>query len=499
MDLKELSEKIRENPEEFIKELYKLHLIIEDQSMQIKSLLEENKLLREENENLKSRIRILEGQISKDSHNSSKPPSSDGFKKKIYNNRKSGSRPVGGQKGHKGETLKMVEVPDKVEIHKVSQCKVCGISLKKSKVIRYERHQVFEVPELKIEVIEHQGEIKRCPVCGIENKAVFPEEAGNIVQYGMKFKTLATYLKEYQYLSCERLSEFFKDVFSHSMSEGTFNNFSEDCHNSLEGYENEVKECLKVSPVVGFDETGFRYNGKRHWLHVASTEKLTYYSVEEKRGKEGMDNGGILPDFPGKAVHDYWSPYFKYNCLHALCNAHHLRELIYMFEEEKQEWASKMISLLIEIKASVDTAKPVINCLVTEVLRKFERKYDGIIEEGLDNLPDIVNTQPNKRGRKKQSKSKNLLDRLKNHKEEVLAFMYDFQVPFDNNQSERDLRMMKLKQKISGTFRSENGTKYFARIRSYISTVRKHGLNILEAIQNAFAGKPFIPVMARGG
>ncbi len=159
MDLKELSEKIRENPEEFIKELYKLHLIIEDQSMQIKSLLEENKLLREENESLKSRIRILESQISKDSHNSSKPPSSDGFKKKIYNNRKSGSKPVGGQKGNKGETLKMVEVPDKVEIHKVSQCKVCGISLKKSKVIRYERHQVFEVPELKIEVIEHQGEM----------------------------------------------------------------------------------------------------------------------------------------------------------------------------------------------------------------------------------------------------------------------------------------------------------------------------------------------------
>ncbi len=283
------------------------------------------------------------------------------------------------------------------------------------------------------------------------------------------------------------------------MSEGTFKNFSEDCSNSLEGYENEVKECLKVSPVVGFDETGFRYNGKRHWLHVASTEELTHYSVEEKRGKEGMDNGGILPDFHGKAVHDYWSPYFKYNCLHALCNAHHLRELIYMFEEEKQEWASKMINLLIEIKASVDTAKPVTNCLVTEVLRRFERKYDVIIEEGLDNLPDVVNTQPNKRGRKKQSKSRNLLDRLKNHKEEVLAFMYDFQVPFDNNQSERDLRMMKLKQKISGTFRSENGAKCFARIRSYISTVRKNGLKILQAIQNAFAGKPFIPVMAREG
>ena len=333
MDKKELSEKIRENPEEFIKEFYKLHLIIEEQSRQIKILMEENKLLREENELLKSRIRILESQINKDSHNSSKPPSSDGLKKKIYNNRKSSSQKAGGQKGHKGETLKLTEIPDKVEIHKVSNCKGCGTSLKRSKVKRYERHQVFELPELKIEVIEHKGEIKECPLCRMENKADFPEEAKNIVQYGNQLKSLATYLKEYQYLSCERLSEFFRDVLSHTISEGTLNNFNEDCYNRLEEYEKEVKEWLKVSPVVGFDETGFSYNGKRHWLHSASTKELTYYSVEEKRGKEGMDKAGILPEFSGKAIHDYWFPYFKYNCLHGLCNAHHLRELTYMFEE----------------------------------------------------------------------------------------------------------------------------------------------------------------------
>ena len=371
-------------------------------------------------------------------------------------------------------------------------------SLKKNKVIRYERHQVYEVPELKIEVIEHKGEIKRCPVCGIENKAEFPEEARNIVQYGKQFKSLATYLKEYQYVSCERMSEFFRDVLSHSVSEATFKNFNEDCFNRLEEYEKEVKECLKSSPVVGCDKTGFSYNGKRHWLHVSSTKDLTYYSVEEKRGKEGMDHAGILPGFAGKAIHDYWSPYFKYDCIHALCNAHHLRELTYIFEEEKQEWASKMIDLLLDIKGFIDTTKPLRNCLATEIQCKFERKYDEIIEDGLKNFPAAPDVCSNKRGRKKQSKPKNLLDRLKKHKKEVLAFMYDFQVPFDNNQSERDLRMMKLKQKISGTFRSENGAKFFARIRSYISTVKKHGLNILQSIQNAFAGKPFIPVMARG-
>ena len=258
--------------------------------------------------------------------------------------------------------------------------------------------------------------------------------------------------------------------------------------------EKEIKRQAVDSPVVHFDETGMGVNGKREWSHVAGTETLTCYAAHPKRGHEATEAMGILPDFQGMAVHDFWKPYFKYNCRHALCNAHHLRELKGILEQDKQEWPRDMIDLLLEIKRAVDEKRTVADKLDPVQIKGFEERYDQVIENGLAENPlPLSQGQPGRRGRKKQSKAKNLLDRLNTHRKKALAFMYDFSVPFDNNQAERDIRMMKVQQKISGTFRSAQGANIFCRIRGYISTVRKNSLSVINTIQAAFEGNPFIP------
>lgn len=447
---------------------------------------------------LKVRIKELEDQLAKDSHNSSKPPSSDGLKKKPCSLREPGNKKIGGQEGHKGHNLKMVEKPDYVIVHKVKNCKGCGCSLEKTEVKDHEKRQMFDIPPMKIETTEHRSEIKDCPRCGMENKADFPADVKQIVQYGFRIKALNTYLMKYQYLPYDRTREFFFDVFGHRISTGTLKNINERCHENLDVFEEQVKELLIQSPVVNFDETGISCTGKLHWLHSASTPQFTYYAIHPKRGIKGMEFAGILPTFKGIAVHDCWSPYFKYTCNHALCNSHNLRELIFVHEQENALWADDMIKCLLEIKTNVEEEKTKADCLDTETIKTFENKYNLILEEGLKSeaLAMISNQsipQAGKRGRKKQTKSKNLLDRLKNYSYQILAFMHDFRIPFDNNLAERDIRMTKLKQKISGTFRSQRGANFFCRIRSYISTVKKHELNILEALQMVFLGHAFIP------
>jgi transposase len=259
------------------------------------------------------------------------------------------------------------------------------------------------------------------------------------------------------------------------------------------------KQQLIDAEVAQFDESGLRVAGKLNWLHVTSTEHLTHYEVHPKRGREAMKDIGILPEFEGRAVHDHWKSYFTFdNCQHALCNAHHLRELQFVVDQYEQEWAREMDKLLLDIKAEVDTASLYQASLSPKRIAHFEQRYDELIDQGLEANPPPDTPPPKKRGRKKQSPPKNLLDRLEQRKSEVLAFMYDFRVPFDNNLAERDVRMVKIKQKISGAFRTRTGAEIFCAIRSYISTVRKRELNVIDAMYNALMGSPFIPTAGDG-
>jgi transposase len=260
-----------------------------------------------------------------------------------------------------------------------------------------------------------------------------------------------------------------------------------------------TKQQLIGSDVVHFDESGLRVEAQLNWLHVASTDYLTYYTVHPIRGQDGMKAMGILPAFTGRAVHDCWRSYFTFdNCQHALCNAHLLRDLLFIVEQYEQDWAEEMFKLLLDIKATVDAAPADQMSLASQRLAHFEHRYDELITQGLAANPPPVAPPPKKRGRKKQSPPKNLLDRFQEHKSKVLAFMYDFRVPFDNNLAERDVRMVKIKQKVSGAFRTRAGAETFCAIRSYISTVRKHGLNVIDAIHDALTGNPFIPCTLAG-
>lgn len=302
---------------------------------------------------LKERLKKLEEQINKNSKNSSKPPSTDGFNKP-KSLRKKSLKPNGGQKGHEGHTLKQTDRPDKIIVHEVSTCKECSHSLNEIEPTVSEKRQVFGF-EIKKVVTEHQAIEKICPQCGIKNKSIFPDDVQCHVQYGSEVKAVATYLSQYQLLPQERICDFFDDIVGIRPSEATIIGFNNSVYDKLELVEERIKQLLIEAPVVNFDETGLSVEGKTNWIHSASTDKLTHYGVHPKRGRKAMDETGILPEYHGVAVHDFWKPYLKYgNCQHSLCNAHLLRELTAVFEnDEKQKWASDMISLLCEIKEAV--------------------------------------------------------------------------------------------------------------------------------------------------
>jgi len=450
----------------------------------------------DQTEELKERIKVLEGILGQNSSNSGKPPSTDWPTKQKSLRGKSG-KTCGGQKGHKGHNLKMVEVPDSIKVHKVSTCSSCGGCLEDIEPVGYRKRQVFDLPPIKVEVTEHRAEEKLCPHCGHKNEASFPEDVSQPTQYGPRIKAVCTYLSQYQLLPYERTSELFSDLFGTSLSAATIVNANRVCFEALESVEDNIKQQIIASPVVHFDETGMYVDVSRWWLHVASTKYLTYYAAHPRRGKAATDEIDILPNFKGTAVHDCWNTYFKYKCDHGLCNVHHLRDLKAVEELNIQKWTINMTSLLMEIKKTVDIKKLVADKLEQNKINGFKKRYDRIIKAGLGQNPIAkVRDGTKKRGRIKQSKAKNLLDRLKVHWRETLAFMYDFSIPFDNSQAERDVRMMKVQQKISGTFRSVDGAKTFCRIRGYISTVRKNSFSVIDAIQAAFEGKPFMVVPA---
>lgn len=446
---------------------------------------------------LTRRVEELEARLAKNSRNSSKPPSSDGYNKpKPKSRRTKSERTSGGQPGHKGRTLKQVAHPDEVKSHPVSDCVQCGQSLQDCPVQAIERRQVFDLPPIQLSVTEHQAEVKVCPGCQGTTRGRFPESVSQAVQYGPQVQGLIAYLSQYQMLPYARLQEVFAQVFGLELSQGTVDNVLGRCQQSLRGFENAVKTLLANSDVVHFDETGMRVESTLNWLHVASTEEVAYYRMDAKRGQEAMERMAILPEFSGCAVHDHWQSYYRYDCDHALCNAHHLRELIHAEEEHKQSWAGKLKQCLLDAKEEVDQAKEREECALSkDRVRYWESHYRRILTRGQSELPPSP-VPTGKRGRRKQHKVKNLHDRLVVHESETLAFIHDFSIPFDNNLGERDLRMGKVKQKVSGCFRSQQGAQRFALIRSYVMTAKKQGINLLDAFVQVFEGKPFIPESA---
>lgn len=440
------------------------------------------------------KVQHLEDQLSKNSSNSSKPPSSDGFKRqnKTKSMRKKSGKKAGGQKGHKGSTLKMVVTPDETVTHTLDECPICKYSMENIKPLRTERKQVFDIPPLAILVTEHQAQVKICPHCQAKSTAQFPDNVVNFTQYGTRVKAYASYLMNYQLLPFDRTAKVFNDLFNHKISPGTLANFKKEAFDNLLPFQKKVKKLLLKSNVINVDETGMRLFKKRYWFHVASNSNLTYFMYHRKRGSEAINQMGILNKFKGTAMHDFFKPYLGYNnCKHAYCNAHHLRELTFIHEQYEHQWAEKMIKLLIRIKEVADKESFTKKRLNGKTIKYFRKRFDQILKEGYQKTRVEFNMNPPPKY--SQGKPKNLLDRLKIHSKEVLAFMYDLSIPFDNNQAERDIRMVKLQQKISGTFRSETGPAYFARIRSYISTAQKQNVSILTALENAFLGKPFMP------
>lgn len=433
---------------------------------------------------LEARIKELEDQVSKNSRNSSKPPSTDTFFKPPKSLRKKSGKIVGGQKGHSGDTLKMVESPDEIVFHKVGCCENCQKELSRQEVDGVERRQIFDIPPLDIRITEHQSEVKVCS-CGYTNKS-FPVGVNNPVAYGSNIKSILVYLQTYQLLPYERTTELISDLFNHQISKGTLYNTSKSAYNKLAAFENRLKELLTDSSVTGFDETGLRVLASRLWLHSCSTTKHVHYQVHEKRGTLAMDDINILPNFAGVAVHDFWKSYYGYNCKHALCNAHLLRDLIFIKERFKQNWAENLIKLLLKMKAAKHRA---INqgkvALSKSTLKKYRAHYDLIIQNGFKKNP-FKPPKEKTRGRHKRTPARNLLERLQKYPEDILRFLFDFKVPFDNNFSERDIRMMKVKQKISGCFRSLHGANMFTRIRSFIATARKQNINVFDALNDLF-------------
>jgi transposase len=447
---------------------------------------------------LVERIQKLEDQLAKNSRNSGKPPSSDGYEQPAPKSlRKRSRRRSGGQKGHQGETLQMVEKPDHIRIHRVKACVHCGHTLKRRKAIREERRQVFDVPPLKLEVTEHRAEIKECPCCGKETRAQFPDAVSKAVQYGTEIKSQMAYLNSEQHIPLERTCDLLEEWYGHRPSEGTIVSVCAEAAEKVEPANEAVKEHLvEEEAVVNFDESGFMINGILNWLHNASTPRLTCYAIHSKRGSAAMNDIGILPRLKGRAVHDDLAAYFLYELEHALCNAHHLRTLIFLLERYPQKWIEPLKDLLLKIKTKVEAAKEKGQTSLSVRQRNlFHKAYDQLITQGLraNPPPNEKDRKPGQRGRLKQTPARNLLLRLREHKASVLAFMDDFNVPFDNNQAERDLRMMKVKQKVSGGFRSIAGAQNFCQIRGYLSTARKNGVKALAALRLAFAGSPFLP------
>jgi transposase len=476
------------------RELYAIYDAGREVTVQfIKTLLERIRSLEIAVEKQANAISELKQQLGKNSHNSSKPPSSDNpfdGKKTKSLRKKSGKKP-GGQEGHPGKTLRKSKVPDRTETITPGICSGCGGSLENARVISVEKRQVFDIPKPELTITEFINEERACGCCGATTRGVFPFYASRNVQYGPNIRAMIAYFRQRNFIPTERMAEIFSDLFGLSISEATFINTTRKCSDLLSDYEAKATETLKASPVIHCDETGIKVNGKLFWIHNVSNDQTTVQMAHEKRGKEAINAMGILPTYTGTAIHDSWQSYFDYACKHGLCNAHHLRELTFVETEIGQKWAGRMIDLLLEMKKAAGKALILNRQVDKRRIDQFMDQYQAILRTAIRKNP-IIDDGIHKRGRKKKSKTRNLVDRLRNRWKETCAFLLDVLIPFDNNQAERDIRMTKVQQKVSGGFRSSQAAKDFCRIRGFLSTLRKQGLNVFDGLvklfQNGCAG-----------
>lgn len=459
----------------------------------VSALLGRLKYLEQKLSELERRYRQLSGRLALNSRNSSRPPSTDGLAKPVRKSlrTKTGRRP-GGQPGHPGKTLQPVAQPDHVLMHPLNRCpcgRCQGCSLASLPVLGYERRQVFELPQKPLEVTEHRAEVKRCPVSGERVVASFPPLVNAPAQYGPRFRGQMVYLHHEHFLPYTRLTRICEDLYGQPLSEATVVAASERLYIHLAPFEHVLRALLPEAPANNCDETGLRVAGQLYWLHVVSNAGLTFYGVHPKRGRQAMDDFDILPRCRHFLIHDHFKAYFTYeHCPHALCNAHHLRELKFLSEEQHEGWAAELSQFLLALHQ---------RCQKRGTLgeRAFQRvlvAYHRILAKGR-------RRHPRRPGRQAQSKAANLLDRLEDFDLAVLAFSVFEEVPFTNNGAEQDLRMEKVQQKISGCFRTLQGARVFARLRSYISTCRKQKRNLLEELGQAILGKPFIPTAPGSG
>ncbi|MGB0091433.1 MAG: IS66 family transposase [Solirubrobacteraceae bacterium] len=450
---------------------------------------------------LEALVGELRARVDQSSRNSSKPPSSDGYDKPPAerNNerslrRRSGRKP-GGQPGHKGHHLQRREDPDRAVLHAVEVCDCCGRDLSAAPIEQSQSRQVFDLPEMPaLECVEHWIHKRRCQ-CGHLTSSSFPAGVTAPVCYGPRIRALGVYLVSYQHLPYERAAEILSDWAGVTISVATLQAFVAQGADGLEEFLEEIRSQLAGAEVAHFDETGGRIDGRLGWIHSASTQTLTLLTMHRKRGVEAMIAAGVLPAFRGVAVHDGWAPYRNFeDAVHALCGAHHLRELI-AAEEQGQAWALAMGCLLLDTKDAVEQAKTAgRERLSRKALAELHASYREIVKLGYEENPILAGQH---KGRQpKRTKAQNLLIRLDQREREALRFAHDFRVPFDNNLSERDLRMIKLQQKISGCWRTTQGAERFLAIRSYLSTSRKQGRRPLEVLSQLAAGQPWVPLAA---
>ncbi|PZT75713.1 MULTISPECIES: IS66 family transposase [unclassified Streptomyces] len=432
-------------------------------------------------------ITELKRRLATDSHNSSKPSSSDGLRKKPAPKslRRATGRKPSRAKGDPGGRLELVTDPHVIVDHHPAACGGCGDELSGAVSTGYRARQVFDLPEIRPEVTEHRLHQAVCG-CGHTTSATAPDQVTGQAVYGPGVRAAIAYLSAYQHLPAKRLAETMENLFALPVSTGTVLSVPARAHEHLADFEEQLKEHLSAAPVAHADESGVRVAGKLHWLHVMCTHLVTYYGIHTQRGRDAMDDLGVLPAFTGTLVTDALASYTIYGNAQALCGAHVLRELIAVTEDTRRDpaWAQSMIDVLLEAKDAVAHAVAGgHDALPVDTLTGLQDRYRQAALCGI-----TANPYP---GTGPRSKARALACRLRDRTEEYQRYMVDFTIPFDNNAAERDLRMIKVQQKISGSWRTLTGARRFARIRSYISTVRKHGLNPLTALRDLFAGRPW--------